>query len=117
MPRHSLAGSKAQTTHHCGSVMKLDFVIHCSTAVRRFVVVGHGQQNGDNYYTELLVCPSPISCSNTNASCDLTVAFPISMLFCDLPIIHGWLNVAIAVCCARGNPVHAGRRILPVEMP
>lgn len=55
--------------------------------------------------------------SNTNASCDLAVALPIGMLFCDLPIIHGWLNVAIAVYCARRNPVHTGRWILPVEMP
>jgi hypothetical protein len=29
MPRHSLAGSKAQTTHHLGSMVEENFISHC----------------------------------------------------------------------------------------
>jgi hypothetical protein len=31
MPRHRLTGSKTQTTYHCGSVLKHDFVRHFDT--------------------------------------------------------------------------------------
>src|SRR4029079_19040091 len=48
---------------------------------------------------------------------DLPVALPVGQLVGDEWVIHGWLDVAIRVGGPRGDRVHAGVGLAPIEAP